>query len=262
MDLKLKDKSVLVMASSDGIGKGIALEFAREGAKVMLFARREEKLREVQAEILRETGRKAEYLSGDMLRIEDIKKVVGRATEINGPIYALVNNTGGPPAGPFEKFDDKAWTEAFELTLLSYIRSIREVLPSMKKQGKGRILNITSSSVKRVLDNLLLSNTFRMGIVGLSKTLSGELGPDNILITVLGPGKILTDRVEYLDEIRARKAGLPKDQFQANMKKSIPLGRYGTIEEFAKLSVFLCSEANTYITGQTILVDGGLVTAY
>ena len=262
MDLKLKDKSVLVMASSDGIGKGIALEFAREGAKVMLFARREEKLREVQAEILRETGRKAEYFSGDMLRIEDIKKVVGRATEKNGPIYALVNNTGGPPAGPFEKFDDKAWTEAFELTLLSYIRSIREVLPSMKKQGKGRILNITSSSVKRVLDNLLLSNTFRMGIVGLSKTLSGELGPDNILINVLGPGKILTDRVEYLDEIRARKAGLPKDQFQAGMQKSIPLRRYGTIEEFAKLSVFLCSEANTYITGQTILVDGGLVTAY
>lgn len=262
MDLMLKDKSVLVMASSDGIGKGIAMEFAREGAKVMLFARTEEKLKKVQSEIFKETGRRADFVVGDMLNADDIDKVVKRATEINGPVYALVNNTGGPPAGPFTKFDDEAWIDAFSLTLLSYIRSIRKVLPMMKKQGRGRILNITSSSVKRVLDNLILSNTFRMGIVGLSKTLAVELGTDNILINVLGPGKIQTDRVDYLDEIRAQKAGVPREQYQEYTQKSIPLGRYGTIEEFARLSVFLCSEANTYITGQTILVDGGLVTAY
>jgi len=205
MDLGLKNKAVLVMASSDGIGKGVAVEFAKEGANVMLFARREDKLVEVQKQIKNLTGKTASYLTGDITKPTDIEKVVSRTLSEFGPIYALINNTGGPPAGTFDKFGDNDWQSAFELTLLSFIRTIQAVLPSMKENGGGRILNITSSSVKVILDNLILSNTFRMGIVGLTKTLASELGKDNILINVLGPGKILTERVEYLDSILAEK---------------------------------------------------------
>lgn len=262
MDLGLKDKAVLVMASSDGIGKGVAVEFAKEGANVMLFARREEKLKEVQREIKSLTNKTISYVVGDITQPEDIKKVVSKTLSEFGSIYALINNTGGPPAGTFDKFGGEDWQSAFELTLLSFIRTIQAVLPSMKENGGGRIVNITSSAVKVILDNLILSNTFRMGIVGLTKTLASELGKDNILINVLGPGKILTERVEYLDSIRAEKAGVSKDEYQKKAMQTIPLGRYGTPEEFAKLTVFLCSQANTFITGQTLVVDGGMVKAY
>ena len=262
MELGLKEKTVLVMASSDGLGKGTALEFAKEGANVMLFARREDKLKEVQQEILNSTGRKSEYFAGDITNASDIENAVSKTLSKFGPVYALINNTGGPPAGTFDKFNDDDWYSAFDLTLLSYIRTIRAVLPSMQEQQAGRIINITSSSVKIILDNLILSNTFRMGIVGLTKSIAAEVGKNNILINVLGPGKILTDRVEHLDTIRSQRAGLPKDEFQQKVRQTIPLGRYGTPEEFARLVVFLCSEANSYISGQTLLVDGGLVKAY
>jgi len=262
MDLGLRDRAVLVMASSDGIGKGVALECAREGARVMLFARREEKLKEVQKEINNLTHSETSYVVGDITNPLDIERAVSETIKKFGPIYALINNTGGPAAGTFEKFTDKDWQSAFELTLLSFIRTIRSVLPSMKENGGGRIVNITSSSVKMILDNLILSNTFRMGVVGLTKTLSSELGKDNILVNVVGPGKILTERVNLLDAIRAEKVGLSRQEYQKRAMQTIPLGRYGTTEEFAKLIVFLCSPANTYITGQTIVVDGGLVKAY
>lgn len=262
MDLDLRNKAVLVMASSDGIGKGVALEFAREGARVMLFARREEKLKAVVKEINNLTHQNASYIVGDITKPSDIEKAVAETIEKFGPVYALINNTGGPAAGTFENFSDKDWQSAFELTLLSFIRTIRSVLPSMKENGGGRIVNITSSSVKMILDNLILSNTFRMGVVGLTKTLSSELGKDNILVNVVGPGKILTERVNLLDSIRAKQAGLSRQEYQKRAMQTIPLGRYGTPEEFAKLIVFLCSPANTYITGQTIVVDGGLVRAY
>ncbi len=262
MDLGLRDKAVLVMASSEGIGKGTALECAREGARVMLFARREEKLKEVQKEIKNLTHSETSYVVGDITNLSDIERAVSETIKKFGPVYALINNTGGPAAGTFEQFTDKDWQSAFELTLLSFIRTIRSVLPSMKENGGGRIVNITSSSVKMILDNLILSNTFRMGVVGLTKTLSSELGKDNILVNVVGPGKILTERVNLLDSIRAEKVGLSLQEYQKRAMQTIPLGRYGTTEEFAKLIVFLCSPANTYITGQTIVVDGGLVRAY
>jgi 3-oxoacyl-[acyl-carrier protein] reductase len=262
MNLGLENKAVLVMASSDGIGKGTAIEFAKEGANVMLFARREEKLKEVQQEIFDTTGKKAEYFTGDITDASDIEKVVSQTISKFGPVYALINNTGGPPAGTFDKFNDDDWYSAFDLTLLSYIRTIRAVLPAMQEQKAGRIINITSSSVKIILDNLILSNTFRMGIVGLTKSIAAEVGKNNVLINVLGPGKILTDRVEHLDTIRSQRSGLPKDEFQQKVRQTIPLGRYGTPDEFARLVVFLCSEANTYISGQTLLVDGGMVKAY
>lgn len=262
MQLGLTDKAVLVMASSAGLGKAAALEFAREGARVMLFSQSEEKLKAAQAEIKAATGREPAYTAGDITCPEAIRTAVANTVSAFGPVFALVNNSGGPPAGVFDSFDDAAWQQAYELNLLSYIRTIREVLPSMRQLGKGRIVNYTSSSVKQVLENLILSNTFRMGVVGLTKTLSQELGKDNILINVLGPGRIATDRIAYLDKVRADKAGISVDEVAATAIKGIPLGRYGLPEEYARLTVFLCSEANSYITGQTILADGGMTKAF
>jgi 3-oxoacyl-[acyl-carrier protein] reductase len=262
MKLGLEDKPVLVMASGSGIGLGVALEFAREKAKVMLFDISEEKLKEAKDKIFAATQNQVEYTVGDMTRKQDIENVVQRTNDTFGSIYALFNNTGGPPAGKFEQFDDQAWVHAFELTLLGYVRSIRAVLPIMRKAGTGRIVNNASSSVKRVIDNLILSNAFRTGIMGMTKTLCREFGPENILINLIGPGKIATDRVKHLDSIKASSEGIPLEELQQRNAKTIPLGRYGSTEEIAKLVVFLCSEANTYITGQSILVDGGMVKAY
>lgn len=259
MDLGLKDKSVIVMASSSGLGKAVATEFAREQARVMLFSPVEDQLKKAQIDIQAETGNKPEIFVGDITNSDDIKQLVATTVEMFGGVYALVNNTGGPPAGTFDTFDDEAWQKAYELTLLSYIRTVREVLPHMRKSGAGRILCSTSSSIKAVLDNLILSNTFRCGVVGLAKTLSQELGKDGILVNVIAPGRIGTARIDQLDAMRAEKTGVSVEELQQSTFKTIPLGRYGEPDEYGKLSVFLCSEANTYITGQSVLVDGGLV---
>lgn len=170
----------------------------------------------------------------------------------------LVNNAGGPPAGTFEEMSDDDWQYAFELNLLSYIRFIRETLPYMKKKG-GKIVNIASSSVKEPIPGLILSNTFRTGIIGLTKTLASELAQYEILINTVAPGRIATDRVASLDEIAANKQGKTKEEIEEMMKKTIPLGRYGKPEEFATYVCFLLSDMNSYMTGQTLLIDGGMV---
>lgn len=262
MNLGLKNKGVIVMASSAGLGKAIATEFAREEANVMLFSPFEDQLKEAQKDILEETGNRPSYFVGDITNYDDIKNLVKETINEFGSIYALVNNTGGPPAGGFEKFDDEAWQKAYELTLLSYIRTIREVLPHMKANGGGKIVCSTSSSIKHVLENLILSNTYRLGVQGMAKTLSTEVGKDNILVNVIGPGRIGTERIAHLDSIRAGRANTSIDEVQKNTQKNIPLGRYGKPSEYGQLAVFLCSETNTYITGQSILVDGGMVKAY
>lgn len=262
MDLKLKDKSVLVLAAGSGIGKGAAMEFAREGARVMMAGRTGEKLKTAQEEIANETGTTPDYVVADLSRASDIASAVREAETKNGPIYALFNNTGGPKPGNFDSFTDQDWQDAFELTLLSFIRSIRAVLPSMRENGGGRIVNNTSSSFKQVLDPLLLSNVFRTGILGLSKSLARQLAPDNILVNVVAAGKIQTPRVNQVDSVKSEKQGIPLEDFQKQNALLIPMKRYGTPAEMGRLVAFLCSEANTYITGQSILVDGGMTTAY
>ncbi|MBN2226163.1 MAG: SDR family oxidoreductase [candidate division Zixibacteria bacterium] len=262
MDLGLNDKAVLVTASSAGIGKGIALAFAREGAKVMLMARRKDVLQRTRDDIAETCENAPEYYVGDMTNADDINGAITEVTRRFGGLYALVNNTGGPSAGGFAQFTDADWISAFELSLLSYVRTLRQALPIMAANGGGRVVNIASSSIRHALDNLLLSNTFRMGVVGLTKTLAREYGRHNILLNVIGPGKIATERVNHLDSIRAGKLNLALDEFQRRSAESIPLGRYGTPDELARLAVFLGSEANTFITGQCLLVDGGMVTAY
>jgi len=262
MDIGLKGKSALVLASSSGLGKGIATELAREQAKVMLFSSSEEKLKQAQAEIEKETGNRPDYFVGSILKPDDIKSLVKVTAEKNGPIFALVNNTGGPKPGSFETFADQDWQDAFELCLMGYIRAIRETLPYMKQNGGGRILCSTSSSVKSSLDLLILSNTFRMGVVGLAKTLSRELGKDNILVNVLGPGRVETDRLNQIDRVRSEKLGVTVEELKKQIFSEIPLGRYGKSDEYGRFAAFLCSQANTYITGQTFLLDGGMVRAY
>ena len=262
MDLGLKGKSVIVMAGSKGLGKATALEFAAERANVVIGSRNEEELKKTIAEIKEQTNNpNISYQVCDVTKVEDIKNLVAFAAEKNGGVDVLINNAGGPPAGGFDQFTDEQWQKAYELNLLSYIRAIREVLPFMRKQGSGHILNFASSSIKQSLDNLLLSNTFRAGIVGLAKGLSQEFSKDNILINTLGPGRIATDRLAELDHMRADKLGQNYEELKSATEKSIPMGRYGRPDEFAKQAVFLCSGANTYVTGQTLLVDGGLVKA-
>jgi 3-oxoacyl-[acyl-carrier protein] reductase len=262
MDLGLEGKSVIVMAASKGLGKATALQFAAEGAHVVISSRNEVDLIAAVKEIQESTANNnVTYKTCDVTNPKDIKELVQYTIVKNGTVDVLVNNAGGPPAGGFKNFDDAAWQGAFELNLLSFVRAIREVLPYMQKQKRGHIINFTSSSMKQTIDNLILSNTFRAGVVGLAKSLSQELAKDNILINTIGPGRIATDRVAHLDKIRADELGESYEEVKKSTEESIPMGRYGQPEEFAKQAVFLCSGANTYVTGQTLLVDGGHVKA-
>ncbi|MFJ5762640.1 SDR family oxidoreductase [Neobacillus sp. NPDC093182] len=258
MDLNLSGKSALVMASSQGLGFAIAERLVREGTNVMISGRDEEKLIKKAAELESIGLGKVAFQKTDITETGDIKRLVSKTIEAFGSLHLLINNAGGPPAGTFEDLTDDDWLNAFELNLLSYIRVIREALPYLKEQG-GKILNIASSSIKEPIPGLILSNTFRTGIVGLSKTLASELASHNILINTIAPGRIATDRVRHLDQFTADKRGVDVESVEMSMKAQIPLRRYGTPEEFANVAVFLLSDANTYMTGSSFLVDGGMI---
>lgn len=258
MDLKLAGKTALIAASSQGLGYGIAEELVKEGANVMISGRDEAKLKQKVKELELIGSGKAAYQKADITSVEEIKQLVGKTAELFGGIQILVNNAGGPPAGSFEDLTDENWLAAFQLNLLSYIRLIREALPYLKKQG-GNILNIASSSIKEPIPGLILSNTFRTGIVGLSKTLASEFAPYHILVNTIAPGRIATDRVKHLDQVNADKLGVAIRDIEEQARAGIPLKRYGTPDEFAKVAAFLLSDANTYMTGSTFLVDGGMV---
>ncbi|TSB47223.1 SDR family oxidoreductase [Alkalicoccobacillus porphyridii] len=260
MDLHLKGKTALVIASSQGLGKAVAKQLVKEGVNVMISSRDEQKLSKVKEELLAVDGGRVEYEVADITKVEDIKRLVHATSTAFGKIDILVNNAGGPPGGGFEQFDDEQWEQAFQLNLLSYIRLIREALPDLKQSG-GRILNIASSSVKQPIPGLILSNTFRMGIQGLAKSLAEELAPYGILVHTVSPGRIATDRVDHLDQLKADKLGKSKEEVAEQARKNIPLERYGTPEEFANVVTFLASEASSYMTGSSILVDGGMIRA-
>lgn len=262
MNLGLQEKPVLVLASSAGIGRGVATELAREGARVMLFSRSAEKLDATAREIGAETGNQPSFFAGDIACADDVAAAVEKTVGEFGGLWALFNNTGGPPAGSFEKFDDAAWQSAFEVTMLGYVRAIRAALPHLRNGGGGRIVNNTSASTKQAIDGLLLSNTFRAGLVGLGKSLARELGPDRILVNTVGAGRIDTARVEQLDKVWAGDKGISYEEQRRQSQAGIPLGEYGGIADFGRVVAFLCSEANTYLTGQNLLIDGGMVAAY
>jgi 3-oxoacyl-[acyl-carrier protein] reductase len=261
MDLLLQGRTAIVLASTKGLGKATALSLAKEGANVTICGRDEAALAATREEIRQATGKAPLAVQIDVTKAADIQRLVDLTVEQFGTVDILINNSGGPAAGTFDQITDEQWLEAFELNLLSYVRAIRAVLPHMRKQQFGRIVNFASSSFKQPIENLLLSNTFRTGILGLAKSLAIELGPDGILINTVGPGRIATDRVAYIDQTRADKLQVDVSEVRRQVEASIPLGRYGEPEEFARVITFLASPANSYVTGQSFLVDGGLVKA-
>jgi 3-oxoacyl-[acyl-carrier protein] reductase len=256
MDLKLANTVAVVGASSAGLGRAVAHLFAREGARVVINGRRRDVLAATAGDIQRTTGAEVEAVPGDLSRAEDCSRVIRGAIERFGRIDALVTNAGGPPSRSFEEISDDDWSAAFELTLMSAVRLMREALPHLRK-SQGSIVNITSISVKQPISGLILSNSLRPGVVGLGKTLANDLAAARVRVNDVGPGVIWTDRQEYLARVRAESQKIPIEEVVKRMEKDIPMGRFGQPEELANLVVFLCSPAAAYITGQTILVDGG-----
>ncbi len=262
MDLGLRGKSVLVMAASKGLGKAIALEYAAEGAQVAITSRNIEHLEQAAEDIRKATGATVLTQVMDVRNGEDISAGVDLIAKRHGGIDVVVTNAGGPPGGCFDDFDDQAWDLAYGQNLLSVVRVIRAALPYLRSGNGGRIVNLTSTSVKEPMDHMILSNTIRAGVNGLSKSLSVELAKDQILVNSAGPGNIATDRIMELNRIAAERNQVSVEQVYAANAAKIPLQRYGEPGEFAKMIVFLGSFANTYVTGQSVIVDGGKVRAY
>ncbi len=252
MDLHLKNKTAIVLAASKGLGKAIATALSAEGAKVIIGSRDEAEIKKTAEEISLKTGNEVIPIPVDVVNADQIDHLIQTAAARFGRIDILVNNSGGPPFNKFENFKDEDWEQAFELTLKSFARLSRLVLPYMKQAGSGRIINIISGSVKSVLPNSVLSTSMRMGVVGMAKLLADELGPYNITVNNVAPGMILTDRLKHT---------FPKDvdpeQALKDRAKNVPLGRIGKPEELAALVAFLASEQAAYISGTTIQVDGG-----
>lgn len=259
MDMGLKERVAIVGASSRGLGKACALELARQGATVVLCARHCDALRAAADEIREATGAEVRYLQADLTRPEQIRHLADEVLRQYGRIDVLVTNNGGPPAGYFDEFNDEDFAAAHELTLMSAVRLIRSVLPAMRVQQWGRIVNITSVSVKQPIDNLLLSNVYRAGVVALAKTLSQQEAIHGITINNVAPGYTRTDRVLELAEARAEEEGKSVDEVLGEQAAGYPMRRMGEPEELAALVAFLASEQASYITGTTIQVDGGYV---
>lgn len=259
MDLNIKGKVFLVAASSKGLGFGIARELAINGATVCIASRNREHV-EAAAQQLREET-KATVLASvfDAADAGSIKSWIDEVIQAFEHIDGLLVNAGGPPPGNFDDFSDEDWHTAYNLTLMSSVRLIRNVLPHLRSGGGGSILTITSLSVKEPIKGLLLSNVFRSGVVSLVKSLANELADENIRVNNLIPGRFDTDRVKALDKNLSEKQGIPVEKVKQQHESSIPLGRYGVIEEFGKAGAFLLSDAASYITGASLVVDGGLL---
>ncbi|MDE2127001.1 MAG: SDR family oxidoreductase [Armatimonadetes bacterium] len=257
MDLGLKGRAAFVAAASKGLGFAVARGLAAEGARVAICARTTDEVNAAAAQIARETGAETLALTADVTREEEITRAVELAADRFGGLQIMVPNSGGPPAGAFETLESAAWASAIESTLLSTVRLIRSALPHMQAAGWGRIVVITSTSVRQPIPGLLLSNTIRPGIAGLCKTLSQELAEYGITVNNVAPGSFDTDRIKHLLERRSAAAGSTMDEARREMERRIPLGRLGRPEELANAVVFLASEAAAYVTGQTWFVDGG-----
>lgn len=249
----------MVAASSKGLGFGIAQELAGNGATVCIASRTKSEVDAAAEKLRKETGATIHSSVADVAGAKSIQNWISEVTNAFERVDGLAVNAGGPPPGNFDDFEDKDWEAAFNLTLMSAVRLIRGVLPTMRTRGGGSILTITSLSVKEPVDRLLLSNVFRSGVTSLVKSLSNELAADNIRVNNLFPGRIDTDRVKSLDKNLAEKSGISPKEMKSKIEASIPMGRYGTIEEFGKAGAFLLSPAASYITGASLAVDGGII---
>lgn len=259
-DAEPHQRVALVMAASKGLGLASAEALAANGHRLVLCARRAGELHTA-ADRLRGVGAEVAAVPADVSREADLHAVFAAATERYGGVDVLVTNAGGPPPGHFLQLSDDQWHDAFELTFMSAVRMIRLTLPGMRERGFGRILVIGSSSVKQPIEGLTLSNAFRPALLGVVKSLAQEVAPDGVTVNMVSPGRIETDRLRALDESRARTQGVPYDQLRMASQQAIPAQRYGQPAELGSLVAFLASDAAEYITGQSILVDGGLVSA-
>jgi 3-oxoacyl-[acyl-carrier protein] reductase len=258
MDLQVEGKVFMVAASSKGLGFGIAQELARNGATVSIASRTKSEVEAAAEKLRTETNATVHASVFDASDAKSIESWVTEVAQAFERIDGLVVNAGGPPPGNFDDFTDDHWQAAFNLTLMSAVRLIRGVLPHMRSGG-GSILTLTSLSVKEPINGLLLSNVFRSGVTSLVKSLANELAGENIRVNNLIPGRIDTDRVKALDKNLSEKRGIPVEKVKQQHESAIPLGRYGTTEEFGKAGAFLLSDAASYITGASLVVDGGLV---
>ncbi|MFX1281171.1 MAG: SDR family oxidoreductase [Promethearchaeota archaeon] len=263
MDLNLKNKVALVLASSKGLGLACAKGLYEEGANVIICSRSKENLTKAKEEIefLESKNKNARIkpIVADLMDENHINILINKTLDEFGRIDILVHNAGGPPSGPLETISKKDWENSIHLNLLSFIKVTNLIIPSMKKQNYGRIIAITSVSVKQPLDNLVLSNTTRLGVVGFAKTISNLYAKDNILVNVVCPGPTLTDRMKNLIKKTAQDIGGSFEDAQKVWIDSIPLGRLGKPEELANVVVFLASDKASYITGTVIQVDGGFI---
>ena len=262
MDLGITGKVALVAAASKGFGRAVAAQLAAEGCRVAICARHRETLEQTAREI--ETQAKKSNPHADVLPVvadvshpDDCRRFVEAATDKWGGVDILVTNTGGPTPGTFDSTDEPAWADAVQSTLMNVVRLVRLCAPFMKEREWGRIVNMTSISVKQPIDGLLLSNAIRLAVIGLAKTLATELGSYNILVNNVCPGSHLTDRLRELAEVRAQKNRTSADHELELMAEACPLNRLRQPEELASVVAFLCSQRASYVNGQSIVIDGG-----
>lgn len=261
MDLGLQGGRVLVTGASAGLGKATARQFSREGAIVVINSRNLGNLQIAATEINAETGNVVYTIAGDVSIPDEAERVVKTAADMMGGLDVIVTNAGGPPSGTFDNFSIDEWRSATELTFITHVALIKAALPYLRQSMRPAILTITSSAVKQPVDNLTLSNAIRPAVVGLTKTLSLELGAEGIRVNSILPGMTDTDRVDFLMKSRAEKNNTTPDEERHKAAQSIPLKRIGTPQEFANAAVFLCSPAAGFITGVSLPVDGGTIRA-
>ncbi|MDX1534609.1 MAG: SDR family oxidoreductase [Thermoplasmata archaeon] len=258
MDLGLRGKAAIVAAASQGLGKAIAWELAREGARLAICSRDEGRIQATAGAIREDTGAEVQAYVCDLTQEDQIATFVTKAAEGLGGVEVLVTNAGGPPPGGFQEVDDEAWYRTYDLTYLSAVRLIRGALPHMKRGRGGRIVVMTSISVKQPIRDLVLSNAVRLGVVGMAKSLVTEVGPHDITVNVVCPGYVGTARTKELFAARADREGTTPAAVEEALLRSVPLGRMGEPQEVGALVAFLASERAAYLTGNLIQIDGGI----
>jgi 3-oxoacyl-[acyl-carrier protein] reductase len=253
MDLGLKDCKAFVAGASKGLGKACAKSLADEGARVFVCARNADEIKQAAAEI-----GAAGFSAADVSRPADVKRVVAEATEKLGGLDILVTNAGGPPTGAFDRAGDGDWDIAYQLTLMSAVRMIREALPALKASGRGRIVNLTGYGVKEPMTDLVVSDAVRAGVTVMAKTIASDLAPFGITVNNIAPGPIMTDRLIAIHMARAKNLGITVEEQFKRFSETIPVRRMGRPEEIGDLCAYLCSLQAGYLTGQAIVVDGGV----